>query len=222
MYPFEKIITVELVSLDEFLSLTSINNLRHDMKPNYVFQISYHNDLDRYNLFKKFKEEYGSFIAYHGSSLENFHSIVRAGLDETFCKQNSLYGDGIYFSKNLDVAYSFKNNKKNQFEDSKIGENLGIIAVCEIVKHPEFLKVGSSKAKISLSDKEIPEGYILAINGSIVNVKYLLVYEHGKKEKKKSKSSVIYLLFAVYILMLIIIWICKPKNMNKLSIYFGM
>lgn len=57
------------------------------------------------------KARYGSIVAFHGSPLDNWHSILRRGLlNKSGTKEQTsgaLYGDGIYFSDDLRVCRGF-------------------------------------------------------------------------------------------------------------------
>lgn len=53
----------------------------------------------------------GSTVAYHGSSPENFHSILNNGLkvmsETRLMKNGAAFGSGIYLAASLEAAYSF-------------------------------------------------------------------------------------------------------------------
>jgi gamma-glutamylcysteine synthetase len=66
--------------------------------PNYVIKVEYTEENHTNKLFQKLKDEYGCVMGFHGSPLENFHSIVRNGLDHTYGKESSLFGDGIRYN----------------------------------------------------------------------------------------------------------------------------
>jgi poly [ADP-ribose] polymerase 6/8 len=55
--------------------------------------------------FKKMRQEYGSYFAYHGSSVENWHSILRKGLvnasNTKLMTTGAAYGEGIYMGNQI-------------------------------------------------------------------------------------------------------------------------
>lgn len=76
-------------------------------KPNLVFKVEYDETSAWYKEFTRMRDTHGYVIAYHGSPLENFHSIIRNGLDDMFSKSSSIYGEGIYLSEDRDVSAQF-------------------------------------------------------------------------------------------------------------------
>ncbi|KAI0901003.1 hypothetical protein F4806DRAFT_177625 [Annulohypoxylon nitens] len=48
-----------------------------------------------------------TLIAWHGSSLENWHSIIREGLDYTQTVNGRAYGNGLYFAKDFNVSQGY-------------------------------------------------------------------------------------------------------------------
>ena len=56
---------------------------------------------------------------------------------------------------------------------SQLGPKLAILAVCEVIDHPE-VKKGSSQQHTS---NGVPEKYIVVPNNELVRVRYLLVYK---------------------------------------------
>lgn len=48
-----------------------------------------------------------TLVAWHGSALENWHSIIRQGLDYTTQANGRAFGNGIYFSKSFDVSWAY-------------------------------------------------------------------------------------------------------------------
>ncbi|KAI2624691.1 hypothetical protein GGS26DRAFT_600222 [Hypomontagnella submonticulosa] len=48
-----------------------------------------------------------TLVAWHGSSLSNWHSIIRGGLDYSVTQNARAYGDGIYFAREFDVSFGY-------------------------------------------------------------------------------------------------------------------
>eukprot|EP00667_Euglena_gracilis_P021850 EG_transcript_24094 len=81
------------------------------LHPNLVFQVIHNAASSSVQEFASLKQEYGTMIAFHGSSLENWHCIVNTGLRNfsgTSKQQTgALFGEGIYLSTLLSVAADF-------------------------------------------------------------------------------------------------------------------
>lgn len=105
--------------------------------------------------FRVAKEKHGSTFAFHGSSIENWHSIIRQGLlnaSGTKLQVNgAAYGKGIYLSPFISTSmgysrmgYGSQNVKKNQAHKGETrflkSINLTCIAICEIILSPTLKK----------------------------------------------------------------------------------
>lgn len=115
-------------------------------------------------IFRAARAKYGSTFAFHGSSIENWHSILRVGLlnasGTKYQMNGAAYGKGIYLSPISSISFSYSkmghgfytvqresNNPnpiqpqhKNRFLQS---ENINCIALCEVIKSPELKKHGN-------------------------------------------------------------------------------
>jgi len=85
---------------------------------------------DKEKVFRSLRKKYGSVYAFHGSSCENWHSIVRHGLKNasgTSLQVNgTAYGKGIYMSPFLSTAGGY----------SRYGVGgVSIVAVVEVINH---------------------------------------------------------------------------------------
>ncbi|KAI2462778.1 hypothetical protein F4781DRAFT_177303 [Annulohypoxylon bovei var. microspora] len=69
---------------------------------------------EKENLFNKALEEViGSpktLVAWHGSRLENWHSIVRQGLNYDLTENGRAYGNGIYFSRDFETSQGYSHS----------------------------------------------------------------------------------------------------------------
>lgn len=54
--------------------------------PNLIFQVASAKQSTTEEKWKSSAKDYSTFYAYHGSRLENFHSIVHYGLQQNMCK----------------------------------------------------------------------------------------------------------------------------------------
>ncbi|PNH06576.1 Poly [ADP-ribose] polymerase 6 [Tetrabaena socialis] len=76
-----------------------------------------------------------SCIAYHGTHLENLHSIVHTGLQNLsgtrLQRTGANFGAGIYLSTNYDTAFSFCQPCPS-WPRSRYGTKLRVLLVCEV------------------------------------------------------------------------------------------
>ncbi|KAK6179519.1 hypothetical protein SNE40_011853 [Patella caerulea] len=131
--------------------------------------------------FLSYKEKYGSTYAFHGSSIENWHSIIREGLivaSGTNKQMNgSAYGKGIYLSPSSSVSFGYSrmgygayDTKKNTIDQRKnsrflTSQNITCIALCEVITSPDLKK-----------NNDI----WVAPNSDYVCTRFFFVYEDGQ------------------------------------------
>uniref|UniRef100_A0A8C7MR30 Poly [ADP-ribose] polymerase n=2 Tax=Oncorhynchus kisutch TaxID=8019 RepID=A0A8C7MR30_ONCKI len=119
--------------------------------------------------FRAAKNIFGSTFAFHGSHIENWHSILRNGLvvasNTRLQLHGAIYGSGIYISpmSSISFGYSGMNKKqlkvtskdetatnKSNLQSTKKGQqpqflqsrNLKCIALCEVITSPDLHKHG--------------------------------------------------------------------------------
>jgi len=84
---------------------------------------------DKEKVFRSLRKQYGSVYAFHGSSRENWHSIVRNGLKNasgTALQVNgTAYGRGIYMSPYLSTAAGYTRSSSSN----------AVVAVVEVINH---------------------------------------------------------------------------------------
>jgi len=109
---------------------------------------------EKENIFQELKKKHGSCFAFHGSSAENWHSILRRGLinaSGTKLQVNgSAYGAGIYLSPEAATSFGYSrmynqgkktdtNTKQDQrgnvFLNSQDINLIKCIAICEVINH---------------------------------------------------------------------------------------
>ncbi|XP_065836845.1 protein mono-ADP-ribosyltransferase PARP16-like [Oscarella lobularis] len=139
--------------------------------------------------FSRLSQTHGTFYAYHGSRVENFHSILRYGLISHLNK-NSLFGVGTYLSTDLSVCMPYSPIGQS-WTQSELGRLMSCVAICEVVNHPQ-LKSGRIQARKSeggeMVDDKVPDKYYIVGNNEFLRVKYVLVFA-DKDSKKSIKSS---------------------------------
>ncbi|XP_041053642.1 protein mono-ADP-ribosyltransferase PARP8 isoform X2 [Carcharodon carcharias] len=121
--------------------------------------------------FRAAKKLYGSTFAFHGSHIENWHSILRNGLivasNTRLQLHGAVYGNGIYLSPLSSISFGYSgmnkkqqkvaakdeqpsNNKAATLQSQKKGQqpqflqsrNLKCIALCEVITSPDLHKHG--------------------------------------------------------------------------------
>ncbi|XP_045184109.2 protein mono-ADP-ribosyltransferase PARP6-like [Mercenaria mercenaria] len=110
--------------------------------------------------FQEAKKKHGSTFAFHGSSIENWHSIIRQGLKNasgTKLQMNgAAYGKGIYLSTRVStslmysrIRYHSRNvemKEPDDYGDGKsrflVSSNITCVALCEVINVP-IMKYGS-------------------------------------------------------------------------------
>jgi len=203
--PLEGMI-IEKVSLDQYKRETAgIDSKQSKISdPNYVFKITYTQDHPGYKSWETLVRNKEVTLGFHGSAFENYHSIIRNGLDNSFGKDTSLFGDGIYLSEDRDVAFSFLKCGPNYYQNSLFGKQVGCIVCAEVIKDPQHVRVSTDQAAlsgISLSDSKLPKGYIVVESNEYVCIRYILVYEHFMGTTRK-KTNFCVLCMIAYVLLL--------------------
>jgi poly [ADP-ribose] polymerase 6/8 len=124
-------------------------------------------DPEREARFLQLKEESGSVFAFHGSRLENWHSILRNGLinasGSKYQLNGAAYGNGIYLSTDTSVSAGYsglncdysssasssasskkrQNKNKQDAEDEQLSEQIKLIAICEVIDSKTIKKTGN-------------------------------------------------------------------------------
>ena len=146
--------------------------------PNLIFQVANAKQSCSEDRWKGIAQGRSTFYAYHGSRLENFHSIIHYGLQQNMCKK-SLFGKGIYLSSELGVSLPYSPVGYG-WGCSILGSEMSCIALCELINHAD-VKAGDSENNArnmvtSSIGRKVPNKYYLVTNSELVRVRYLLVY----------------------------------------------
>jgi len=218
---YEEIILTQ-ISLEQYAKETSgiDSKQSNSSNPNYIIKIEYGDQHHTNKTFHKLKNQYGSIMGFHGSPLENFHSILRNGLDHTYGKETSLFGDGIYLSQDRDVAFSFLKPGPNCYSHSLYGARIGCIVCAEVACKPKAVrksKESSSLNGITIleSDDSLPKGYIFSEENECVQAKYILIYNNFLAPTK-SKNKICILIALLYVFFLIALWLMKSMPIKRL------
>lgn len=159
--------------------------------PNLIFQVVSAKQSTAEEKWKCAGQAYSTFYAYHGSRLENFHSIIHYGLQQNMCKR-SLFGKGIYLSSELGVCLPYSPVGYG-WGGSVLGSELSCIALCELINHTDIKRGDSgnstqNKLSNSLSE-QVPNKYYLITNSDLVRVRYLLVYSQEFNPTRNNESA---------------------------------
>ncbi|MBN3311632.1 PAR16 polymerase, partial [Atractosteus spatula] len=160
--------------------------------PDFLFELQY---CDQVNA--RFEETRGDrdlIYAFHGSRLENFHSILHNGLHCHLNKaRTSLFGEGTYLTSDLSLALLYSPHG-NGWHESLLGPVLSCIAVCEIIDHPDVKcqvkkkdseRIDRRRARVRNSEGgDVPQKYFVVTNNQLLRVKYLLVYSEKQHRRR--------------------------------------
>ncbi|UJR29047.1 hypothetical protein I4U23_010262 [Adineta vaga] len=119
-----------------------------------------HEDIVKHVNFKNQRTEKGSIFAFHGSPQENWHSILRSGLQigkGGYLLNGAAYGAGVYVSPSFEfslgytrsrLSYATHQNSHTYDYNGDIPQleklNWSCIALCEIINSPDVYKKHSS------------------------------------------------------------------------------
>eukprot|EP00698_Gefionella_okellyi_P012841 TRINITY_DN3488_c0_g1_i1.p1 TRINITY_DN3488_c0_g1~~TRINITY_DN3488_c0_g1_i1.p1 ORF type:complete len:698 (+),score=128.31 TRINITY_DN3488_c0_g1_i1:1408-3501(+) len=96
--------------------------------------------------FRAAKEQYGSHYAFHGSSIWNWHSILRIGLknfsNTSRMTAGAAYGPGIYLAGNSSISAGYMGAGVGWSKSVFGHQNLSCIAIAEVIKQKSYDKGG--------------------------------------------------------------------------------
>lgn len=125
------------------------------------------------------KRKHGSFFCFHGSSLENWYSIMRNGLrnlsNTALMTAGAAHGAGIYASANYMTSYGYtaryngnQNFWKNTIENLRSTSNF-IIGIVEIINKKNYEKSGDRNIVVVTDEDDIIIRYLLVIKSGAVS-----------------------------------------------------
>lgn len=169
---------------DEITNMTENSHSFHT--PSHIFELKY-NEMSN-TKFQEVCQDMDILYGYHGSRVENFHSILHNGL-HAHLNKTSLFGEGTYLSSDLNVSILYSKFGEG-WKHSLLGDKLSCIAVCEIIDHPDVKRSVQGSRQRSRSRAEnseggdVPERYFVVTNNQLVRVKYIMVYSSRSGIKK--------------------------------------
>ncbi|XP_060516408.1 protein mono-ADP-ribosyltransferase PARP16-like [Cylas formicarius] len=187
---------------------TPLMNEKHLYKapPKYVFEVNFTPKVNQ--TWENRIKQREVFYAFHGSSTDNFYSILKFGLQQHFSTgKEVLFGNGIYLSTELSVCTNYA-PFCSTWSKSILGNRHSIIAQCEIINDENEVKCKDEKNKKRAVNTnslgEIPEKYYVVTNSELVKVKYLLVYTYKSTPFMKPfiKKNFFWIALIFYCIML--------------------
>lgn len=131
--------------------------------------------------------------AFHGSRLDNFHSILHFGLQQHRTKV-SLFGEGIYLARDLGVCLTYS-VRGCGWDRSVLGEAVSAVALAQVRDHPTQVKLHSSdEARGEVEGSEggrVPDMYVVVRNNELLQIKYLLLYRHESSSLSLGSSRLV-------------------------------
>ncbi|KAG2381741.1 hypothetical protein C9374_006125 [Naegleria lovaniensis] len=164
---------VHYVSYQQYLKS---NNKPLLLKPDHIFELRYRN-----NDFDHSSTDF--YTGFHGSSIENFFSIITNSLQNmsgtSQMKTGNAFGDGVYLCEDLRVARDFSKGGVISWANSKLGSHLSAVVQCKVVGKKEYAM------KTSSSDEN---RYLIVQNSGDLRIQYVLIFSHFKDENELKRS----------------------------------
>ncbi|XP_030670434.1 protein mono-ADP-ribosyltransferase PARP16 isoform X1 [Nomascus leucogenys] len=214
-----KVLTIHSAGKAEFEKIQKLTGAPHTPvpAPDFLFEIEYFDPANA--KFYETKGERDLIYAFHGSRLENFHSIIHNGL-HCHLNKTSLFGEGTYLTSDLSLALIYSPHGHG-WQHSLLGPILSCVAVCEVIDHPDVKcqtkkkdskEIDRRRARIKHSEGgDIPPKYFVVTNNQLLRVKYLLVYSQ-KPPKSRASSQLSWfsshwftIMISLYLLLLLIV-----------------
>nr|XP_044620639.1 protein mono-ADP-ribosyltransferase PARP16 isoform X2 [Equus asinus] len=213
-----KVLTIHSAGKSEFEKIQKLTGTSHMPVPvpDFLFEIEYSDPANA--KFYETKGERDLIYAFHGSRLENFHSIIHNGL-HCHLNKTSLFGEGTYLTSDLSLALIYSPHGHG-WQRSLLGPILSCVAVCEVIDHPDVKcqtkkkdskELDRRRARIKHSEGgDIPPKYFVVTNNQLLRVKYLLVY--SQKQPKRASSQLSWVsshwftvMISLYLLLLLLV-----------------
>lgn len=160
-----------LPSLHERTKMTG-QSPKEAPKPTHIFKVKNSKSV-RWSQ----NSESKTMFAFHGSKVENFHSILSHGLQQHLTK-NALFGQGIYLSTDLSMCMNYSQIGQG-WSQSSICQQFSCVLMCEVQDHPEVKIHTKDPSRGQLKDSmggKVPEKYLIVRNNDMIQNRYLLVY----------------------------------------------
>ncbi|XP_047139815.1 protein mono-ADP-ribosyltransferase PARP16 [Hydra vulgaris] len=176
----------------------------YQVQPDYIFEIKYNTFSSQ--KFDDLAKMYGVKYGFHGSRMDNFHSIVNNGLQVHMVK-NAVFGEGVYLSEDLSVSMPYISSGFT-WQHSKLGQQISCVAVCEVLDHPGVkctMKTvnGANRSRANNSEAgEVPKKYFVVTSSDLVRVKYIFVFTDKTEKRNSAKCGMLCFRYPVLSIML--------------------
>lgn len=134
----------------------------------------YNHEATQESRFQELKQKHGSIFTFHGSSIENWYSILRNGprnLSNTkMMTAGAAYGQGVYSARQFATASGYCGYRGYYSQDGTLGQaaswkhstvkGKAVIGILEIVKKKEYNKSGEFDIVVCPDDHCIMLRYI--------------------------------------------------------------
>ncbi|KAF5294489.1 hypothetical protein FQR65_LT01615 [Abscondita terminalis] len=156
--------------------------LKKSLQPHYVYEVIYPQKAEE--IWQKRKNSRSSFLAYHGSQLDNFYSILKVGLQHHLSiGKELLYGKGIYLTTEILISMPYAPFGVT-WSKSCLADKISVIAVCEVIDDLDKVKCKDSNCKERAVNQDslsgnIPEKYFVITDSDMIRLKYLFVYKEN-------------------------------------------
>mmetsp|Transcript_37928 Transcript_37928/g.62945 ORF Transcript_37928/g.62945 Transcript_37928/m.62945 type:complete len:686 (-) Transcript_37928:552-2609(-) len=136
--------------------------------------ILYSSPPERESKFRQLKKQYGTFLAFHGSPLENWHCILRRGLKNAsgtpLQQHGAAYGSGIYLSPQSSVSQQYMRAGTSWAKSKFGGGSMSCLAVCEVIQHPDLKGQPNPHYVIKQEDYVLTRLFCIYTQGNPPNV----------------------------------------------------
>eukprot|EP00079_Xenopus_tropicalis_P011947 XP_002938403.2 PREDICTED: mono [ADP-ribose] polymerase PARP16 isoform X1 [Xenopus tropicalis] len=221
----EKLFTIRSVQKDKYEEIQALpGSPSHALPtPDFLFEIEYCKKLSA-----KFQETRGNrdlIYAFHGSRLENFHSILHNGL-HCHLNKTSFFGEGTYLTSDLGLALLYSPHGQG-WTRSILGPVLSCVAMCEMIDHPDVKCQAKKKDSSEIDRKraraqnseggDVPQKYFVVTNNQLLRVKYLMVYSQ-EQPRRRSRQPTWFskhrfaIMMTLYLFILILIGLSSSKG----------
>ncbi|MCO5578596.1 hypothetical protein L7F22_032440 [Adiantum nelumboides] len=146
-------------------------------------------DARAFTAFEQQRSRFGSVFAFHGTSAENLHSILRCGLlilsNSSLQRNGAIFGEGIYLSLDPAVAFGFSKAGIG-WECSHFGQRARYLLLCEVALGEQVLSSKSSQVFSSKSDGNLG-AYIIVKNCDLVKLRFIFLYVEPSSNNARPK-----------------------------------
>ena len=157
------------LSEDERLKVSDCEGMKQHARPQYILEVTTRTTPRWLQTVRDKKTHW----AFHGSRLDNFHSILHYGLQQHLNK-TGLFGEGIYLCEDLGVCLTYS-HQGLAWRSSALGQAVSCVVMTEVVDHPSVKMYSQDRARGLVEGSvggNIPDKYILVRNNDLVHIRF--------------------------------------------------